>query len=572
MLKKYFTGMICILILLTIPAELPAQLRTVGLFINDTIQTYIGYTLMAPKLYTSTYLINNEGRLVHQWSRSTYPPGQSVYLLPNGNLLRSCMIQGQLGTGGGEGGRIEEYTWGDTMVWQFTYSTPNYQSHHDIRPLPNGNILMLAVEKKTISQLLAAGFDSSKFQPEIITRGFMLPDYVIEVQPTRPSGGNIVWEWHVWDHLIQDLDSEKINFGIVANHPELIDADGDGRQLPVFWNHMNSVNYNARFDQIILSVRGNSEIWVIDHSTTTSEAAGHTGGRYGKGGDLLYRWGNPVCYKTGNINDQKLFQQHDAQWIDTSCPGAGNMLVFNNGLGRNYSSADEFIPPVDSYGNYFRTPGSAFGPSNLTWTFTANPPASMYSWAISGAQKLPNGNTLICDGIHGIFLEVTYSGQTVWKYINPVINTGPLYQGDSIPEDPTHPGEYRNMVFRVQRYSPAYQGLIGRDLTPGGFIELYQTGIEENENTFPNSIELYQNYPNPFNPTTNICYELLKSGFVKLIVYDTLSREVETVVNEKQSAGTYKSTFNASNYPSGIYFYRLSADGYADTKCMILIK
>lgn len=83
---------------------------------------------------------------------------------------------------------------------------------------------------------------------------------------------------------------------------------------------------------------------------------------------------------------------------------------------------------------------------------------------------------------------------------------------------------------------------------------------------------LFQNYPNPFNPTTNICYELLKSGFVKLIVYDALSREVETLVNEKQSAGTYKSTFNASNYPSGIYFYRLSADGYADTKCMILIK
>jgi hypothetical protein len=102
----------------------------------------------------------------------------------------------------------------------------------------------------------------------------------------------------------------------------------------------------------------------------------------------------------------------------------------------------------------------------------------MYSWAISGAQRLPNGNTLICDGIHGIFVEATSAGETVWKYVDPVTNHGSLTQGDSIPQDPTHPGEYMNMVFRVQRYSPTYQGLIGRDLTPGDFIELYPTAIE----------------------------------------------------------------------------------------------
>ncbi len=473
MAKNISTVLICVQLFLFSSPEVSAQERTVGVFVNDTARTWQGYTLLAPKQYTATYLINNDGRLIHRWSRSTFPPGQSVYLLPNGNLLRSCMIPGQLGTGGGEGGRIEEYDWNDSLVWQFTYSTPNYQSHHDIRPLANGNILLLAVEKKTVSQLLEAGFDPSKFQPEITARGFMLPDYVIEVQPIRPVGGTIVWEWHVWDHLIQDFDSTKPNHGIVRDHPELIDADGDGRQLPVFWNHMNSVNYNAGFDQIILSVRGNSEVWVLDHSTTTAQAAGHAGGRYGKGGDLLYRWGNPVCYKLGNAGNQKLFQQHDAQWIDSTFPGAGNILVFNNGLGRNYSSVDEFAPPVDSLGNYLRTSGTAFGPPGLTWTYTATPTSAMYSWAISGAQRFPNGNTLICDGIHGVFLEVTSSGETVWNYVNPVVGTGPLFQGDSIPQDPTHPGEYMNMVFRVQRYPPTYAGLLGRDLTPGDFVELY---------------------------------------------------------------------------------------------------
>jgi hypothetical protein len=549
-----------------------AQTQTVGLFINDTTLTYKGYTLMAPKLYTATYLINNEGRLVHKWSKSQLPPGQSVYLLPNGNLLRSCMIQGQLGTGGGEGGKIEEYNWNDSLVWQFTYSTANYQSHHDIRPLPNGNILLLAVEKKTVSQLLASGFDPSKFQPEINTKGYMLPDYVIEVQPTPPVGGNIVWEWHVWDHLIQDFDPTKLNYGVVADHLELIDADGDGKQLPLFWNHMNAVNYNPKFDQIIMSVRGNSEAWVIDHSTTSEQAAGHTGGRYGKGGDLLYRWGNPICYKMGNASNQKLFQQHDAQWIDSTCPGAGNMLAFNNGLNRNYSSIDEFTPPVDSFGNYLRTAGTAFGPANLTWTWFATPPSSMYSWAISGAQRLPNGNTLICDGIHGNLLEVTSSGQVVWKYVNPVINTGPLYQGDSIPQDPTHPGEYRNMVFRAQRYSPTHPGLLGRNLTPGNFIELYPTGVEDGVNQIPSSFEMYQNYPNPFNPSTTIAYSIPIDEFVNLSVYNLLGEKVAQLVNDNIKAGVYEFNFNASNLPSGVYIYQLNSYNTVRTRKMILLK
>lgn len=139
----------------------------------------------------------------------------------------------------------------------------------------------------------------------------MLPDYVIEVEPTPPVGGNIVWEWHVWDHLIQEHDASKDNYGDPAAHPELVDVNGSGGKVAAFWNHMNSIHYNPELDQIMMSVRGNSELWVIDHSTTTEEAAGHSGGRYGKGGDLLYRWGNPSTYGAGDRNDQQLFQRHD---------------------------------------------------------------------------------------------------------------------------------------------------------------------------------------------------------------------------------------------------------------------
>jgi hypothetical protein len=400
----------------------------------------------------------------------------------------------------------------------------------------------------------------------------MLPDYIVEVQPTYPSGGNIVWEWHVWDHLIQDYDSTKSNYGVVVNHPELIDADGDGRQLPCFWNHMNSIHYNPRWDQIVVSVRGNSEVWVIDHSTTTAQAAGHTGGRYGKGGDLLYRWGNPACYKMGNASNQKLFEQHDAEWIDSTCPGAGNMMAFNNGVNRNYSSIDQWVPPIDSMGNFLRTPGTAFGPTSLTWTYTATPPSSMYSWAISGAQRLPNGNTLICDGIHGIFVEVTSSGQTAWRYVNPVTNRGSLTQGDSIPQDPTHPGEYMNMVFRVQRYSPTYQGLVGRDLTPGNFIELYPTGVADAASQASSEFALYQNYPNPFNPSTSLTFRVPSSEFVTLNVFDILGREVTTLVNEQKSAGTHTVQWDATGVASGVYFYRIKTGQFTSMKKLVLLR
>ncbi len=570
-LKKNFALILIALLISGFNTEIFPQ-RKVGLFLNDSAYTYNGYTLFAPKHYTSTYLINNQGRLIHKWSNSQYAPGQSVYITPTGHLLRACMIQGQIGTGGGEGGRVEEWTWGDTLIWQFTYSSPNYIAHHDIRRLPNGNILMLAVEKKTVAQCLASGFEQSRLSSEIITKGYMVPDYIIEVQPVYPSGGNIVWEWHVWDQLIQDYDSTKLNYGNVASHPELVDCDGDGRLLPCFWNHMNAIAYNTRFDQIILSVRGNSEIWVIDHSTTTQQAAGHTGGRYGHGGDLLYRWGNPSCYKIGNSSTQKLFEQHDAQWIDSLYPGAGNMICFNNGVNRGYSSIDQFVPPVDSLGFYYRAPNSAFGPTALIWTYTATPPSSMYASDISGAQRLPNGNTLICYGTLGNFWEVTPSGQLVWKYVNPVINTGALYYDDTIPHDPTHPTETMNSEFRVQRYSPSFSGFIGKDMTPGSYIELYHVGIREEGSGIPEKYNLHQNYPNPFNPSTTIRYEIPKSGLVTVKVYNVLGKEIETLINENQTSGVYRLNWNASDYPSGIYFYKIESGEFSKVMKMVLLK
>ncbi|MDX9924748.1 MAG: kelch repeat-containing protein [Ignavibacteriaceae bacterium] len=90
--------------------------------------------------------------------------------------------------------------------------------------------------------------------------------------------------------------------------------------------------------------------------------------------------------------------------------------------------------------------------------------------------------------------------------------------------------------------------------------------------TIPNSFTLLQNYPNPFNPTTKIKYFLVKSGHIKIIVYDALGRVVQSLINNYQNTGGYELQFNAKELPSGIYFYRLIFDGHSDTKKMLLIK
>ncbi|HPO10744.1 MAG TPA: aryl-sulfate sulfotransferase, partial [bacterium] len=311
--------------------------------------------------------------------------------------------------------------------------------------------MMIAWERKSADDAIAAGRD-----PKVQGNSELWTDYVIEVKPTGKTTGEIVWEWHVWDHLVQDADPSKPNYEAIEDHPELIhinpidwiadlssedlqklnslgyvNAAPIGRGGPDFahpdWNHTNGISYNAELDQIVLSVLGFNEIWIIDHSTTTEQAASHKGGSSKKGGDLLYRWGNPMAYRMGSREDQQLFAQHDATWVKRA-DGTWSILVFNNGRGRqdgDYSSVDEILLPVDQRGRYSYEEGTAFGPDKPTWSYTAAQKDEFFSTHISGAQRLPNGNTLICAGDGATLFEVTESLEVVWKYVCPVRSPGP---------------------------------------------------------------------------------------------------------------------------------------------------
>ena len=556
-MKTNFRILILFCFLLITITSIYAQTNTVGLIINDSVKSYNGYTLFSPLASNNSYLIDNRGYLIHEWS-SQYKPAQSVMLLPDGSLLRPAIVQsGNVFLAGGAGGRVERFDWGGNLIWSFDYYSPDHCTHHDIEYLPNGDILMIAWENKTYAEAIAAGRNPARLDTAL------WPGEIIEVKPTGNSGGDIVWQWRAWDHLIQDFDSSKANYGDVSKQPELIDINY-GSTIED-WLHINSVRYNPKRDEILLSAHNFSEIWVIDHSTTTAEAAGHTGGREGKGGDLLYRWGNPQAYRAGTAADQKLFSQHDARWIDSGLVGQGDILVFNNDHGappKAFSTVDEITPPLNSNGNYYIDSTGQYGPNSLTWRYEASPPASFYAKNISGEERMPNGNTLVCDGTAGRFFELDNSENIVWEYINPVTRNGILNQGDT----PSF-----NLVFKIYRYSADYSGLAGKDLSEKGKIELYPSAVR-NDETIPLKFSLGQNYPNPFNPSTVISYQLSALSLVKLDIYNVVGEKVAELVNKEQPEGTYKVTLNASNLTSGIYFYQLKAGNFVSAKKMILLR
>ena len=442
---------------------------------NDNISE--GYTLFSPMPTSTSYLIDNEGRLVHNWtSPGGHRPGMSAYLLDDGSLLRTANIaQTAVGnfSGGGTAGKVERISWEGELLWSFEYSSTQYISHHDIEPMPNGNVLMIAWESKNDSESAQAGRNPAIASDAPGGSNGVWPDKIVEIQPNGTTGGDVVWSWHAWDHLVQDYDATLDNYGVVADHPELLDinfVDASGAQSgKADWMHCNGIDYNPTLDQIALSCKNMNEIYIIDHSTTTEEAAGHTGGTYGKGGDFLYRWGNPEAYDAGTYKDKRLYSQHDVQWIEPGRPGAGSLILYNNGVSRigDYSSVD-VITPVIIDGVYQMNDENRFLPNASSWSWDMG--ADMYAPFVSGAERLPNGNTLITYGTHGRLYEVTLEGEIVWTYISPVSNQGIVEQGEPVP-DGNQINAKANPVFKTRKYAADHPGLAGRTLIPGDYIE-----------------------------------------------------------------------------------------------------
>lgn len=424
-----------------------------------------GYLFFSPYSATKAWIVDNCGRVVNEWDRGTRP-GLAAYFLENGKMLRTYKVQlnGPFTSASNAGG-LELVDWDNNTVWKYEVNTNEELSHHDAVMMPNGNFLILVWELVYTPEIIEMGRDPD----EIASQGYYWSEKIIEVEPTGNEGGTIVWQWEIKDHYVQDFDSTKLNYGVVENHPELFDINlpelnSSNSNSTRDWNHFNALDYNADLDQIVISVRNSDEIWIIDHSTTTAEAKGHTGGHYGKGGDILYRWGNAAAYRQGTTSDQKLFGQHGVHWIKAGLPDAGKILIFNNGNGRpgqDYSTAEILTPPQDSAGFYTK-PTAAFGPADSEWEYGQEQDERMYSPYLSNAQRLPNGNTLLNYGSNGRVIEVTSNRDIVWAYEIPVNGDFPMTQG----QNPNN-----NSSFRCYKLPLDYAGFQGIDLMAGSTLE-----------------------------------------------------------------------------------------------------
>jgi len=368
--------------------------------------SYVSFTATDCK----THLIDMNGNEVHQWQ---YPgvPGEVIdpQLIngKRGHVLVQFSGNGDVRSGIFGNKTVAELDWDGNKVWEWGTQAPggSARQNHDWRRLANGNTLLLVAIPHKVKQL-------SKF--EIGDQG------IYEVSPN----GNIVWKWVASEHL----DEFGFSADGIAYLRRLLSRDGGSVWGFLEINNMKVLGPNKwysagdkRFnpDNIIIDSRKGNFIAIINKAT----------------GKIVWRLG-PYYPGSGYSPDSRLLNsnvprpvdqlsgQHDAQIIPAGLPGAGNLLVFDDQGGAGF-------PPA-SLGIYAGSRILEINPitKQIIWQYTAEnsgrPVWSFYSSFVSSARRLPNGNTLIDEGMNGRFFQITPTGRIVWEYLTPYLNASPL--------------------------------------------------------------------------------------------------------------------------------------------------
>ncbi len=479
-----------------------------SIFQSADAQSFNGYVLYNLQNQNTTYLIDNAGNIAHTWSCSN-SCNYSVLLKDNGNIVRGTKNTSNQLNGAAIGGRVQELDADANVIWDYVYSNSDHCSHHDITLLPNGNVILTAWEVKSTAELTQAGYSNANSEK--------WPTHFIELQQNG-SSADIVWEWHIWDHLIQDHDSSKDNYGVVPDHPELMDINaitssgggpgggpgGGGGD----WFHVNGVDYNETLDQLVFSSRHASEIFIIDHSTTSEEAATHSGGNSGMGGDFLYRWGKPSNY---GVNGTQTIDAavHDPRWIkDDGRPLGGFIQYFNNsGASNGGSTVDAIEAPENGF--LYNLAGTSYGPINYDFRHVC-----LVSNSGQGASNaMSNGNTFV-NVSQNYMYEVDQSGTVVWQY-----NAGPTKS------------------FRYECDHPGVIALLGED--PCDLLSISEETLSQ--------VNLY---PNPSNGMFQIDGFKLGQNNLTITVVNIYGEVVFEVHNAL--------SIDLSNYADGVYFAKMN--------------
>ena len=455
----------------------------------DASRAYAGLTLFAAA--GKTYLIDMSGRLVHSWDKV----GTNPHLLDDGSLLDATKDDPS-GFGG-----FQVVDWDGNVTWQYTESRAGYSPHHDFTRIWNPKLqqyttLYIANKSVTQAEAIAAGADPAKGPYD----GAQM-DTLVEVD----AAGTVVWEWRFFDHVVQDLDASKPNHvasgKTVRDYPGRININMPGNPLKKDWLHCNSLDYNQALDQIVTnSVQG--EFYVIDHGATfvAGDPAASIATAASAAGDFLYRFGDPARYGQGDppsitqnwtvatAGHKQIGGAHDISWIPDGLPGAGRFLIFNNGQLLFERTPQSYVFEIDPYldssksntGHYVNPPEASYTrvqpvntnnddkvPKNVSnqivWSYRSKTPTAFFSHIGGSAQRLPNGNTLVCADTDGHLFEVAADGTLAWEYVNPVTRTGAL---GVMPDD--YP--MLNSVFRAYRFPTDHVAFAGKTLTAGNTL------------------------------------------------------------------------------------------------------
>jgi len=536
------------------------QAQTVGTFTN-TPEALNAYTLFSVTFGTESYIIDNCGEKVNEWSHLNQA-GLAAYLLDDGRLLRSAKISHPRISQPSQGGVIEIYTWDGDIEWQYNFNTDFRTQHHELEYLPNGNVLFLAWEWLSQSEVRELGRDVNEHRLRPL-----YSEAIYEVMPTGPTTGEIVWEWHLTDHIVQDFDSTMPNYvTAIDDHPRKLDFNFQGfnNWSDTDWFHSNALDYNAERDEILVNCRNVNEIWIIDHSTSSSEAASSTGGDRGFGGDFLFRWGSPSAYDRGTNDDIKLYGSHGVEWIPQDRKFGGSIIAFNNGIkrpGGDRSTIEIITPEIDQNGDYVIGMNGRFQPEDPEMTFDPsffnNAPGTFYSPYQSNTSILPNGHLFTNRGENGHFVEYDSMNQIVWDYVSPVGASGPVEQGE-IPSI--------SSVFVATRLPVDHPAFDGKDLTPQGVIELNPgttnceifSSLENNNPDRSFQIYYYDNQITIKRPESDINELNLSLSDIhgRLILNSSIQQGVENVLLPYLISGIYVATIvedNKSIYTTKIF-------------------
>ncbi|MCX6305823.1 MAG: aryl-sulfate sulfotransferase [Bacteroidetes bacterium] len=562
----------------------------------DNSETYAGYTMFGTR--GVTYLIDFEGHVIHTWNVGTNP-----------RFTGDGLLLDAVGGNPSNQNSWKELDWAGNTVWQYSESRSNYHGHHDFTKIYNPKLgdstfLYIANKDLTAQQCLDAGCD-----PQYDYTGSQM-DAIVEVN----RQGAVIWEWCFFDHVVQDLFPAKSTYGIIANTPGRINLNIRGNHVKSDWMHCNSLDYNEGLDLIVVnSVHG--EFYVIDHGNTfiANQSANSIALAAGTAGDFKYRFGDPAKYNQGDppsvldnwekatAGNKQLGGSHDIQWIRPGLPGEGNFLVFDNAQNLFELTPQSYVIEINPYlnsagvntGNFVNPPDAGYNTvgspdpnlmkenkkvsKQIVWKYSSKNNTSFYSTIGSSAQRLPNGNTLVCAMNDGHFFEVHPSDTSiVWEYTNPMTRDG--IKKIKVDNYPTYNG-----VFRAYRYAATDPGLTGHDLTPGATMTGDPPGYwtpgtitdeHENNGIYKKGTILEQNFPNPFNHCTTIEFEIAQPAIVTLVIYDLAGNQIRSLMHQDISAGKFTRIWDGKNdhgiqAASGMYIYTLKADNRQLAKKMI---